>query len=329
MKCYIRNLLIFCPNQKAFDDEKYSIEAIVNNYPKHERAQVRIKREEKEREWIIGEVLRVYINDGCIYGDIEFTYDWKDIVYCLHKKPYTEAELRSIGNNPDFSCLDKVIFVDNENYTKPVDLGSIISEQEYAYWMFNRPHYDSAQEAMQSETDTLFKKKYDDVNSGFIGTVESTNSKGKEPVITFDNEGQDIGGGIMRYGHYKNGALMGYVIVKVTEFGGDGRRQESLDILEKFTEHQRGNFSGFIGTVKPTGLEEKFTTALYMQFSDNALETRMLKNGKELSHMHSYEKHAGKIKTNSEDAYHLQELHSQVHRYIWKEILSGVSSAQD
>ncbi|EJJ3987711.1 hypothetical protein NI343_003513 [Salmonella enterica] len=240
MKCYIRNLLIFNPNQKSFDDKKYSIEAIVNNYPKHRRTQVLVEGK-KEREWVIGVVSRVYITDGCIYGDIEFNEDWKDIVCLLHKKPYTEVKLRSIGDNPDFSCLDKVIFVDNENYTKPVDLGSIISEQEHAYWMFNRPHYDSAQEATQPETGTLFKKKYDDVNSGFVGTVESTDSKGKEPVITFDNEGRDIGSGILRYGHYKNGALMGYVIVKVTEFGGDGRRQESLDILEKFTEHQRGN----------------------------------------------------------------------------------------
>ncbi|EHN6228861.1 hypothetical protein KJE99_005075, partial [Salmonella enterica] len=53
--------------------------------------------------------------------------------------------------------------------------------------------------------------------------------------------GQDIGNGILRYGHYKNGALMGYVIIKVTEFGGNNRHQESLDILEKFTEHQRKN----------------------------------------------------------------------------------------
>ncbi|EMD3304124.1 hypothetical protein VQ270_003311 [Salmonella enterica] len=239
MKCYIRNLLILNPNQKNFDDEKYSIEAIVNNYPKHERAKVRVKREEKGRECTIGEVLRIYITDGCIYGDIEFNEDWKDIVCLLHKKPYTEVELRSIGDNPDFSCLDKVIFVDNENYTKPVDLGSIISEQEYAYWMFNRPRYDSAQEATQPETDKLFKKKYDDVNSGFVGTVESTDSKGKEPVITFDNEGQDIGSGILRYGHYKNSALMGYVVAGVTEFGGNYRPRHPLDILEKFVEHQR------------------------------------------------------------------------------------------
>ncbi|EEB5699459.1 hypothetical protein RNH31_003760 [Salmonella enterica] len=63
----------------------------------------------------------------------------------------------------------------------------------------------------------------------------------KESVITFSNEGQDIGNGIMRYGHYCNGALMGYVVCGVTEFGGDYRPRHPLDILEKFVEYQRGS----------------------------------------------------------------------------------------
>ncbi|HCL5288916.1 TPA: hypothetical protein N2G35_003324 [Salmonella enterica] len=63
----------------------------------------------------------------------------------------------------------------------------------------------------------------------------------KESVITFDNEGEDVGNGIMRYGHYRNGALMGYVLCGVTELGGDYRPRHPLDILEKFVEHQRGS----------------------------------------------------------------------------------------
>ncbi|EAW2469889.1 hypothetical protein FMF70_00345 [Salmonella enterica] len=63
----------------------------------------------------------------------------------------------------------------------------------------------------------------------------------KESVITFSNEGEDIGNGIMRYGHYCNGALMGYVAVGITKFGGNVSRQEILNILEKFVEHQQGS----------------------------------------------------------------------------------------
>lgn len=331
MKCYIRNVLLINPSATNGNIDCNCLEVVVQNYPKHERALVYVKDDDACANVLIGNVERIYIINNCLFGDISFIKNWKIVVGLLVYKPFPLATIAGIFDMPEFSHLDNIEFIDDESEacSDAIDLSKICGEQEYAYWMFNRPHYDSAQEATQPETGTPFKKKYDDVNSGFIGTVESTNSKGKEPVITFDNEGRDIGGGILRYGHYKNGALMGYVVAGVTEFGGNNRRQESLDILEKFTKHQRRNFSGFIGTVKPTGLEEKFTTALYMQFSDNALETRMLKNGKELSHMHSYEKHAGKIKTNSEDVSHLQELHSQVHRYIWKEILSGVSSAQD
>ncbi|EJJ4340872.1 hypothetical protein NI443_002988 [Salmonella enterica] len=303
----------------------------MKNYPKHGDALVYVKEDGVDGKILIGKVERIYTINNCLFGDISFIKDWTFVVSLLVYKPFPLATIAGIFDMPEFSHLNKIEFIDNESdaCSDAIDLSKICGEQEYAYWMFNRPHYDSSQEATQTETDALFKKKYDDVNSGFIGTVESTDSKGKEPVITFDNEGQDIGNGILRYGHYKNGALMGYVIIKVTEFGGNNRHQESLDILEKFTEHQRRNFSGFIDTVKPKSLEEKLTTALYMRFSDNALETRMLMNGRELSHMHSYEKHAGKIKTNSEDVFHLLELHSQVHRYIWREILSGVSSAQD
>lgn len=63
--------------------------------------------------------------------------------------------------------------------------------------------------------------------------------KENNAAITFDNEGEDVGNDIMRYGYYRNGALMGYVVCGVTEFCGDYRPRHPLDILEKFVEHQR------------------------------------------------------------------------------------------
>ncbi|EFU5481626.1 hypothetical protein HT342_002093 [Salmonella enterica subsp. enterica serovar Muenchen] len=241
MKCYIRNVLLINPSATNGNIDCTSLEIVVQNYPKHERALVYVKDDEACANVLIGNVERIYIINNCLFGDISFRKDWKFVTSNLVYKPFPLATIAGIFDMPDFSHLDEIEFIDNESAacSDVIDLSKICGEQEYAYWMFNRPRYDSAQEATQPETDTLFKKKYDDVNSGFVGTVESTDSKGKEPVITFDNEGRDIGSGTLRYGHYKNGALMGYVVVKVTEFGGDGRRQESLDILEKFTEHQR------------------------------------------------------------------------------------------
>lgn len=241
MKCYIRNVLLINPSATNGNIDCASLEIVVKNYPKHEHALVYVKEDDSCIQTLIGNVERIYIINNCLFGDISFSKDWKFVTSNLVYKPFPLATIAGIFDMPEFSHLNKIEFIDNESdaCSDAIDLSKICGEQEHAYWMFNRPHYDGAQEAMQSEIDTLFKKKYDDVNSGFIGTVESTNSKGKEPVITFDNEGRDIGGGILRYGHYKNGALMGYVVVKVTEFGGDGRRLESLDILEKFTEHQR------------------------------------------------------------------------------------------
>ena len=245
MNCYIRNQIIINPNQKDWDSEKYSIEAMVNNYPKHERAIVYVKEGEKEK--IIGEVARIYIIDGCIYGDINFTKDWKEVVCRLRKNPYSEVEMRSIGNNPDFSCLDKVIFADNANYEHHIDLKSIIGEQEHAYWLFNRPFYNNPMEAINPESAVIFNKKYDNEKSGLLGSVHTSEEKPSNyydikennAAIAFDNEGEDIGNGIMRYGHYCNGALMGYVAVGITKFGGNVSRQEILNILEKFVEHRK------------------------------------------------------------------------------------------
>lgn len=99
------------------------------------------------------------------------------------------------------------------------------------------------------ESAVIFNKKYDNEKTGFAGYVNINEEKPSNyydikennAVITFDNEGENIGNGIMRYGHYCNGALMGYVLCGVTEFGGDCRPRHPLDILEKFVEHQRGS----------------------------------------------------------------------------------------
>lgn len=175
----------------------------------------------------------------------------------------------------------------------------------------------------------------------------------KESVITFSNEGQDIGNGIMRYGHYCNGALMGYVLCGVTEFGGDYRPRHPLDILEKFVEHQRKNdkvtarnVNLYVDEAELTSLsddeqqkrlkdlreleyklsDKDFIPVLSMRLDDKGLKTKVSINGRDLSHMYTDSKHMGKPKTNLDDASHLQELHIQFHRYILKVIHSGSSS---
>ncbi|EAQ6131576.1 hypothetical protein AXA88_23155 [Salmonella enterica] len=60
-----------------------------------------------------------------------------------------------------------------------------------------------------------------------------------QPEITFDEKGRYDGEGFMRYGHYRNGALMGYVTVRASTWGADFNSQDLPDILEKFIEHQR------------------------------------------------------------------------------------------
>ncbi|MDJ3786610.1 hypothetical protein LEI94_18945 [Salmonella enterica] len=74
--------------------------------------------------------------------------------------------------------------------------------------------------------------------------------------------------------------------------------------------------------------EKDFTPVLKIKLNDKGLLTVMSINGKSLSHMYSGGTHAGKLKTNSEDVFHLQELHTQFHRYIWRVLLSGTSSSQ-
>ncbi|EHU0151768.1 hypothetical protein KY035_003198 [Salmonella enterica subsp. enterica serovar Sandiego] len=202
-----------------------------NNYPQI----LKNKPGKSINNEVIGCVTHVYLAEStlglALYGCLEFTeyYDMATLKNTLDNRVYVAIEVMPV--QPGYESLYRIWFTDSKfmEQQQPVNFRKCkcIGREE------------QAQKTLEPETDTLFKKKYDDVNSGFVGTVESTDSKGKEPVITFDNEGQDIGGGILRYGHYKNGALMGYVVVKVTEFGGDGCHQESLDILEKFIQHQR------------------------------------------------------------------------------------------
>ncbi len=79
----------------------------------------------------------------------------------------------------------------------------------------------------------------------------------------------------------------------------------------------------------PFSEDTKFTPVLEMRFIGKALETRLSLNNKTLGHVHSYRAHIGKPETNSEDVFHLQELHVQFHEYILKELLSKTSFVQD
>ncbi|ENU7736857.1 hypothetical protein ACE3YX_003470 [Salmonella enterica] len=179
----------------------------------------------------IGVVSHVELSEvGCmteLYGTLNFNecYEWEDIIAILREFPYPFTSIRNAQGRASCEILHEVTFVGSHESDIPVD-----SVNWRNCVCHGREEY--AEHVLRAK---VFK------NTSTTQTISFTYEEKKEPVITFDNEGRDIGSGIMRYGHYKNGALMGYVIVKVTEFGGDGRRLESLDILEKFTEHQRGN----------------------------------------------------------------------------------------
>ncbi len=255
MNCYIRDVLLVDSALTEGNIDISSLEIAVNNYPKHEQAIVRVEGDSDCGEAIIGTVQRIYIANNCLYGDIKFTRDWKFIVTSLIYNPFPLATISGVINVPDLTYLDKVDFISRESdaCSVAIDLNYIVGEQEYPYWLFNRPRYDHAQEATQRESAVIFNKKYDNEKTGFAGYVNINEEKQSNyydikennSVITFDNEGENIGNGIMRYGHYCNGALMGYVLCGVTEFGGDYRPRHPLDILEKFVEHQRKKLTIF------------------------------------------------------------------------------------
>ncbi len=249
MNSYIRNVLLVDSALTEGNINISSLEIAVNNYPKHEQAIVRVEGDSDCGEAIIGTVQRIYIANNCLYGDIKFTRDWKFVVTTLIYKPFPLATIAGVINVPDLTYLDKVDFISHESNScsGAINLNSIIGEQEHAYWLFNRPFYNNPMEAIQPESAVLFNKKYDNEKSGLLGSVYTSEEKPSNyydikennAAIAFDNEGEDIGNGIMRYGHYYNGALMGYVAVGITKFGGNVSRQEILNILEKLVEHQR------------------------------------------------------------------------------------------
>ncbi|HFD9221828.1 TPA: hypothetical protein ACF632_003441 [Salmonella enterica] len=64
----------------------------------------------------------------------------------------------------------------------------------------------------------------------------------RQSEITFDEKARYDGKGLMRYGHYRNGALMGYVTARATTYGADFNAQDLSVILEKFIEHQHNKW---------------------------------------------------------------------------------------
>lgn len=178
---------------------------------------------------IIGVVSHVELSEvGCmteLYGTLNFNecYEWEDIIAILRDFPYPFTTIRNAQGRASCEILHEVTFVGSHESDIPVD-----SVNWRDCVCHGREEY--AEHVLRAK---VLK------NTSITQTISITCEEKKEPVITFDNEGRDIGGGIKRYRHYKNGALMGYVVVGVTEFGGNDHHLESLDILEKFTKHQR------------------------------------------------------------------------------------------
>ncbi|EOA1532671.1 hypothetical protein ACH8KY_003175 [Salmonella enterica subsp. enterica serovar Braenderup] len=174
-------------------------------------------------------------------GDIIFDCSYSTIAEMAFDEVYPSI---SVSTTPGIKAvadpyLDTLSLVNREEREfedqQPLDLSDL------------RNLINSATKSEAPESAVLFNKKYDNANSGLIGSVHTSEEKPSNyydikennAAITFSNEGEDIGNGIMRYGYYYNGALMGYVVCGVTEFCGDHRPRHPLNILEKFVEHQR------------------------------------------------------------------------------------------
>ncbi|ENE4300714.1 hypothetical protein ABRD82_002464 [Salmonella enterica] len=181
-------------------------------------------------------------------GDIILNCSYSTIAEMAFDEVYPSI---SVSTTPNIKAvedpyLDKLLLVNRKEREfeeqQPLDLSEL------------RVLVNSATKSEAPESAVIFSKKYDNEKTGFAGYVNINEEKPSNyydikennSVITFDNEGENIGNGIMRYGHYCNGALMGYVLCGVTEFGGDYRPRHPLDILEKFVEHQRKKINYFL-----------------------------------------------------------------------------------
>lgn len=163
-------------------------------------------------------------------GTLNFNegYEWEDIIAILRESPYPFATIRNAQGRASCEILHEVTFVSSHESDIPVD---------FVNWRNCVCH------GREEYAEHLLRAKVLK-NTSVTQTISISCEEKKESVITFSNEGQDIGNGIMRYGYYRNGALMGYVVCGVTEFGGDHLPRhplDILDILEKFVEHQRGS----------------------------------------------------------------------------------------
>lgn len=151
MSCYICNVLLVDSALTEGNIETSSLEIAVNNYPKHERALVRIAGDSNCKPNIIGEVERIYVTNNCLCGDIKFTTDWKFVVSNLIYKPFPLATISGVSDVPDLTYLDKVDFISHESNacSEAINLNHIISEREYA------THYYSCREKERREKEII------------------------------------------------------------------------------------------------------------------------------------------------------------------------------
>ncbi|EOV0286650.1 hypothetical protein ACOIP5_005721, partial [Salmonella enterica] len=181
------------------------------------------------------------LRDGRVelHGNITFTGSLTTLEEMVKDKALYPVCVINTAAGPNQSWLSEVFFATEEDREfdeqEPINLKDLLNLAS----LIAKPE--------APESAVIFNKKYDNEKTGFAGYVNINEEKPSNyydikennAVITFGNEGEDIGNGIMRYGHYCNGTLMGYVACGVTEFGGDYRPTHPLDILEKFVEHQR------------------------------------------------------------------------------------------
>lgn len=192
----------------------------------------------------IGRIDNLYysdLRDGRVelHGNVTFTGSLIMLAEMVKEEALYPVCVINTAAGPNQSWLSEVFFATEEDREfdeqEPINLKDLLNLAS----LIAKPE--------APESAVIFNKKYDNEKTGFAGYVNINEEKPSNyydikennAVITFGNEGEDIGNGIMRYGHYCNGTLMGYVACGVTEFGGDYRPTHPLDILEKFVEHQR------------------------------------------------------------------------------------------
>ncbi|EBU6738694.1 hypothetical protein DKS56_22090 [Salmonella enterica subsp. enterica serovar Adelaide] len=152
--------------------------------------------EDENFDSIVGEIKNLYYTEADgraqLRGDIIFDTDLLDIQSLLHSLAhgcvYLSPYFMNIGSlNHCFACLSSVTMSKAEDSTfdgiEPLDISGLDG-------LINALYKEPVSEALNT---VLFSKKYDEADSGFIGTIELTDAEQKASnVYAILNESKDV-----------------------------------------------------------------------------------------------------------------------------------------